>query len=143
CEEATGGNPLLLGELLRMAEAEGLPPEAEGAARIAELGSRAVSRAVLVRLARAGPEAAHAARALAVLGDGADLWTVAALAGLDDAAAAHAVDALTRAEIVLPEPPLGFVHPLVAAAVYRDVPPGERALRHGQAARLLTDAGAP
>jgi hypothetical protein len=39
--------------------------------------------------------------------------------------------------------PLGFVHPLVGAAIREDVPPGRRELQHGRAARLLADAGAP
>jgi hypothetical protein len=38
---------------------------------------------------------------------------------------------------------VGFVHPVVAAAVYRDVPLGERELLHERATRLLAEAGAP
>ena len=41
---------------------------------------------------------------------------------------------LVRAEILRPEPPLGFVHPLVQAAVYHDLAPGERELSHERAA---------
>jgi len=78
-----------------------------------------------------------------VLGYGADLSAVAALADLDETRAAAAVAELAGAEIVRAEPPLGFVHPVVGAAVRRDVPLGERELQHGRAARLLADAGAP
>ena len=42
-----------------------------------------------------------------------------------------------------PDPPLGFVHPLVQSAVYRDLAPGERELAHERAARLLLALGAP
>src|SRR5262249_42894777 len=96
-----------------------------------------------LRLARLPADAVAVAEAVAVLGDGADLAVAAALAGLSEDRAARAVAALARAEILRAAPPLGFVHPLVAAAVYQDVPPGERQLRHRQAARLLSKAGAP
>jgi hypothetical protein len=42
-----------------------------------------------------------------------------------------------------PELPVGFVHPLVQAAIYRDLTPAERELRHEQAASLLRELGAP
>jgi len=77
-----------------------------------------------------------------VLGEGAELPTLAALAGLGEAETAAATAALVRAEILRPEPPVGFVHAPVGAAVYHDVPPGERELAHERAARLLAEAGA-
>jgi DNA-binding CsgD family transcriptional regulator/tetratricopeptide (TPR) repeat protein len=143
CHAATGGNPLLLGELLKTLETEGVEPDSGRVAVVAELGPRAASRAVLMRLGRLPAETAEVARAVAILGDGADVSTVAALAELDEERAGSAVAALVRAEILRPEPPLGFVHPLVADAVYRDVPPGDRELRHARAARLLAALEAP
>ncbi len=142
CRTATGGNPLLLSALLSAVEAENVVPDAAHADVIHDVGPRAVSRSVLLRLARLPPEAVRVAQAAAVLGDGADLTTVAALAGLDEASVAAALAALARVDILRPEPPLGFVHPLVRAAVYHDLPPGERELRHEAAARLLEDRGA-
>ncbi|MDT7545783.1 MAG: hypothetical protein QOE99_1893, partial [Actinomycetota bacterium] len=56
--------------------------------------------------------------------------------------AAAAIAGLSRAEVVRDELPLGFVHPLVRDAVYRDVPPGERELQHERAARALDANGA-
>jgi hypothetical protein len=50
---------------------------------------------------------------------------------------------LARVEILRPEPPLGFVHPLVADAVLLTLAPGERELQHARAARMLHAAGAP
>jgi DNA-binding CsgD family transcriptional regulator len=141
CHAATGGNPLLLNELLKALETEGVPPVAENVTTVRELGPRAASRAVLVRLARLHADAVAVARAVAVLGDGPDLATVAALADVDLQTAATATGDLARAEIMRHEPPLGFVHPLVAGAVYRDIPPGERDLRHERAARLLEKSG--
>ena len=90
CHAATGGNPLLLHELLRALAAEGVEPTVANAGVVRDLGPRAASRAVLLRLARLPPEAAKVARAVAVLGDGAELWAVADLAGLDERAAAEA-----------------------------------------------------
>ena len=98
-----------------------MPPDEAHVAVVAELGPRAASRAVLLRLARLPPDAVRVARSVAVLGDGAELAAVGALAGLDDDAVAAAGRELVRAEILRPESPLGFVHPLVQAAVYRDL----------------------
>ena len=143
CHAATHGNPLFLTELLKALEAERVPPDAAHVDVVAELGPRAVSRAVLLRLTRLSPDAVSMARWMAVLGDGADTAVVGALADLDAQAIAGAARELVRAEIVRAESPLGFVHPLVEAAVYRDLPPGERELRHERAARLLIGLDAP
>ena len=143
CHASTRGNPLLLTELLKALEAEQVEPDAAHIKVVEELGPRAVSRAVLARLARLRPEARRIARALAVLGDTADPAVVGALAELDLATVAEAGRELVRAEIVRAEPPLGFVHPLVEAVIHRDLAPGERELSHERAARLLLSRGAP
>jgi DNA-binding CsgD family transcriptional regulator len=143
CRAATGGNPLLLHELMRALDSEGVRPDAGHVDAVSELGPRAAGRSVLVRLARLPPHAVEMARAAAVLGDGADFSAVAAIAGLDEREAAEAAAALLRAEILRDEPSVGFVHPLVAAAVYHDITPVERGLRHERAARLLAPTDAP
>ena len=51
--------------------------------------------------------------------------------------------ALARAEILRPERPPGFVHPLVRDAVYHELPLPERELRHARAAELLAERSAP
>jgi DNA-binding CsgD family transcriptional regulator len=142
CHETTGGNPLLLRQLLSSLESEGVAPESRNAAMVRDIGPRAVSRTVLLRLARLPAEAAAVARAVAVLGENADLPAAAALAELDERVAADATAALARAEILRPDPPLAFVHPLVRDAIYHDLPPGERELQHARAARMLADSGA-
>src|SRR5215211_1121809 len=43
CHEATGGNPLLLGELLKELQAEGVPPDAAHARVISDVGPRRVA----------------------------------------------------------------------------------------------------
>jgi DNA-binding CsgD family transcriptional regulator len=143
CWSATGGNPLLLGELLKTLHAEGVPPDAAHVSAVSDLGPRAVARAVLVRLARLPAAADRLAQAAAVLGDGAELPLVAALAGLEPDEAVAAAGALVGAEILSRRRAIAFVHPLVRAAVYEDILAHTRSLVHERAARLLRDRGAP
>jgi DNA-binding CsgD family transcriptional regulator/Flp pilus assembly protein TadD len=143
CYQATGGNPLLLRQLLTALAAEKVRPEAAQARVVREIGPRAVSRTVILRLARLSAEAQQVARTVAILGEGAALHAAAALAELDEPTAARATGELATAEILRHGSPLGFVHPLVRDAVYRELPPGERELQHAHAARMLRDMGAP
>ena len=143
CHEATGGNPLLLSQLVTALAGEGVRPDAAHVDRVREIGPRAVSRTVLLRLARLPPEAGAVARAVAVLGDGAALPAVAALAEIDVAQVGAATRELARAEILRAEPPLAFSHPLVRDAVYHELSGSERELQHAQAADLLRSSGAP
>jgi DNA-binding CsgD family transcriptional regulator len=109
---------------------------------VREIGSRAVAGAVLVRLARLPGEAATVARAVAVLGDGTDAATAAALTGMPEDEVAATIATLAQAEILRPDLPLAFVHPLVRGAVYQDIDPEERRSQHARAARMLADGGA-
>ena len=138
--EVTRGNPFLVAELVRTVGNAGLPTDAAGAAQV---GDVVASTAVLGRLARLSPEALELARAVAVLGSDAHLRHGARLAGLDVETAAAASDELLRADILGPERPLAFVHPLVASAVHNGLLPGSRASLHRRAARLLAEEGAP
>jgi DNA-binding CsgD family transcriptional regulator/tetratricopeptide (TPR) repeat protein len=142
CQEETGGNPLLLRELVHAIAAEGLAPTEVNASRLRKLAARAGSRAISLRLSRLPPEATMLAQAVAILGDDADLRQAAALAGLDERAASELASALARLDVLRPWPPLGFVHPLIRAAVYEALTPLERHTGHARAARLLGDAGA-
>ncbi|MBI5310902.1 MAG: AAA family ATPase [Actinobacteria bacterium] len=143
CHEATGGNPLLLEEMLKEFAIEHVTPTAGAVEKVREIGPRAASRAVLLRLARLPRECVQVARVLTVLGEGAPLSAVAELAAVDETLASDAIKRATQVEILRPEAPIGFVHPLVREAVYRDVPPGERELLHERAARMLSQANAP
>ena len=127
----------------RAREPTACKPVAANAGVVLEIGPRAVSRTVIVRLARLSPDAIAVARAVAVLTESATLPAVAALTGIDEARVADATGALARAEILRPEAPLAFVHALVRDAVYQELPLGERELQHEQAARVLREAGAP
>jgi DNA-binding CsgD family transcriptional regulator len=143
CHTATGGNPLFLRELLRALDAAGIVPSAAAAGEVQAVGPAAVSRFVLHRLAALGPAAAELARAVAVLGDDSELPLAARVSGLSDDAARHAADALVRADIFVHAERLGFVHPIVRAALYEDLAPGERQARHAAAAEALAAEGAP
>ena len=142
CARTTGGNPLLVRQLLRALEAERVPPDGTHVDRVLRIGSRAVSNSVLRRLDLLGPHVVQVARTVAVLGDGCSLPALAALAGLPEDLAAHAADQAAAAEILRDAHPLGFVHPVVRDAVYQAIPAIGRGLAHDQAARLLAAAEA-
>ncbi len=143
CHRATGGNPLFLRELLVALEASGVAPTAEAAATVTEVGPPAVARFVLHRLERLGPSATALAQAVAVLGGEAELALAADAAGLERAEARGAADLMVRADVFAPDQMLRFAHPIVQAAVYEDLLPGERAARHLAVARLLKDRDGP
>ena len=125
---STGGNPFLL-EALAIALRDG------------DQKAEPIAQAVLRRIGPEGPEAGRLTRALAVLGGPAPLRQAAALAGLDLPAAARLADRLRAADVLAPGSVLEFAHPIVRTAVYESIPPGERALAHAEAARLLERDG--
>ena len=139
----TAGNPLLLRQLVAALADDAVPPDDAHAGQVAEIGPRAVSRAVLLRLARLDAAAADAARAVAILGESASYEAIAELTGRAEQQVSDATAALVRADILRGTPPPGFVHPLVLDAVYADLAPAERQLAHGRAADLLLRRGAP
>jgi predicted ATPase len=94
---------LLLRQLLTSLEDDGVTPDAASVSVVADIGPRAVSRTVLIRLARLPDEAVSVARAVAVLGESADLPTVATLAELPEEDVAAQTAALARAEILREE----------------------------------------
>ncbi|GAA4245099.1 AAA family ATPase [Dactylosporangium darangshiense] len=142
CARATGGNPFLLTEALASLREGKVRPVAEHAARVARLRPDTVSRAVLARLSRLGPQAEAVARAVAVLGAAAAPRRVAALAGLPMARVATLAAPLYAEAILAPGREMRFVHPLVRTAVYGDVAGLQRAAGHKRAALLLREDGA-
>ncbi|HEV2814738.1 MAG TPA: AAA family ATPase, partial [Solirubrobacteraceae bacterium] len=142
CREATGGNPLLLRELLRHLAGEGVAPTEANAPLVRQVAPPTVGRAVLLRLARLGEEAWALARAVAVLGDQVPLRRASALAHLPTERGAELAAALAHAHVLTRDRPLEFVHPIVRAAVYAEIEPGDLASAHRRAARLLAAEGA-
>jgi len=128
CYASTGGNPFLLEALA-------------AALRDGDQKAEPIAQAVLRRIGPEGPGAGRLTRALAVLGGPAPLRQAAALAGLDLPAAARLADRLRAADVLAPGSVLEFAHPIVRTAVYESIPPGERALAHAEAARLLERDG--
>jgi DNA-binding CsgD family transcriptional regulator len=142
CHRVTGGNPFLLRELLRELGSEGVAPEAASVPLVGELAPATVARAVLLRLARLGDDAAALARAVAVLGDGVPLRRACALAELPIEDGDAAATALTAAEILAASRPLAFAHPILRAAVYGDIEASALGRAHQRAAALLAEEGA-
>jgi DNA-binding CsgD family transcriptional regulator len=141
CRRATGGNPFLLLELLRELDRRGIAPSRENAGLASQLSSQGIGRAVRARLSSLPPDCTALARAVAVLGDPAELALAAQLAGLDADATSRAADALANEVIFEPGRRLAFVHPLVRSNVYSELSSQERARHHERAARLLAGAG--
>jgi class 3 adenylate cyclase/DNA-binding CsgD family transcriptional regulator len=136
CQEATGGNPFLLGALLddlsELAVERAPDPDSVRALRPEE-----ITRSVLLRLGQLSEEARLLARAFAVLGGSTTMSRAATLAdvGLDQATAA-ASDLATVGVLADAAPP-AFAHPVVHSVVLHDMPPHERAAWHARAADVL------
>jgi DNA-binding CsgD family transcriptional regulator len=143
CHMAAGGNPFLTSELLADLARRGVEPTAAHVRELAEVTPAAIARSVLARIVRLGEEAEAFALACAVLGEAASLRHAAALAGVEEAAAGRAADALAAASILEPGGSLAFAHPVLRGAVHSEISPRERASAHARAARLLAADGAP
>jgi DNA-binding CsgD family transcriptional regulator len=142
CREATGGNPLLLRELLRGLATKGIEPSAREVGSILGVGVRAVSRTVRMRLTHLPEPATRLARAAAALGDGAPLAQAARVAGLDEETAFDAGAGLGQLEILTGGSRAVFVHPLVREAVLSELTAAEAASLHESAAAMLTELDA-
>ncbi|MGH3620392.1 MAG: AAA family ATPase [Sciscionella sp.] len=142
CHQATGGNPLLLRTLLGTLAEAGVAPDDDGVAAVRERAPAVLATAVTSRLRHLPPVATAVARAVAVLGGGAQLRHVAAVAGLDAVAVADAAEWLVAAQLLAPGRPLTFRNPLVEEAVAERLTPAERHHGHRTAARLLAKEGA-
>ena len=143
CARASGGNPFYLHEIVKAAQADGVPATARGAAEITGLVPESVLHSVLLRLARVPGAGPALAAAVAILGNAVPLAQAAALAGLDEETAEQAADALARSRILVSGEPLSFTHPLIGAAIRDDVPALARSRAHRRAAELLAADGAP
>jgi len=143
CHEATGGNPFYLHELAVALKADRDRPTVEAARRIRTLGTGAIGRSVLVRLARMGADCERLTEALVVLGPGSALRHAARLADLPRDRAEVAADVLRAAELLAQGLGLSFVHPIVGEAIAAEIPASRRSALHREAARILMGEGAP
>lgn len=143
CLEVTGGNPFLVGELLDEAASCGLGPSAGAAADLVALVPRGVANTVLLRLSRQSPAAASLARAVSVLGDGAQVGDAARLAGLAEPDLEAAMASLVFTGILEAGGTVRFTHPILRTAIYGDLSPAERERLHRDASRVLAERDAP
>ena len=142
CHAATGGNPLFLRELLGALDSAGVVPSASAANEVQAVGPAAVAGSSCTGCdarpvaKRAGERSCGARRRQRVAARG---RRVGHERGRRRATAA---DDLVRADIFADGARLGFIHPIVRAALYEDLAPGERQSRHAAAADALARAGA-
>lgn len=137
CHLQSAGNPLLVRELATALTGDDELPDAAAAAQVRALPPQQALRAVLIRLGRLPAAASALARAVAVLEIDVQLRDAAVLAGLDEPAAERAADSLLTAGVLVADPLFRFVHPLLRAAVYEDIPAARRARDHARAAVML------
>lgn len=141
CARASGGNPLLLTQLLSALVTEGTAPTAANARAVPALTPDAVRRHVDRELARRSETAVAVCRAVATLGYGAPLARVAALAGVPSADAGTAADELVAAGLLAAGDEIALVHPLVREGVLAALSPRERGAAHARAAAFLRADG--
>ncbi|MFD8307599.1 AAA family ATPase [Streptomyces sp. NPDC059690] len=141
CWAVTTGNPFETVELLAKVRERGLAPTESAAPLLRDLAAAVKGSGLVARLERLGASTVRFAWACAVLGTEIHPLLAAAVAGLGHEEAADAADALRTARILTGAETLEFVHPLIATAVYRAIPPGVRVALHGQAAWCVIDDG--
>jgi DNA-binding CsgD family transcriptional regulator len=134
----TGGNPLLVGELIKA-----LGDRAATVDRVAAVAPPSVARIVRAQLGVLDPAARPLAEAVAVLGEGAALREAAAVAGIELADAAGAASELIVADVFCDAPSPTFRHPLVREAVLDGLTIPLRRAMHRRAAGELRGDGAP
>ncbi|MEV6765094.1 AAA family ATPase [Streptomyces sp. NPDC051105] len=141
CWAVTAGNPFETVELTAKVHDRGLDPTEAGAPLLRDLAAAVKGSGLIARLERLGPSTVRFAWACAVLGTEIHPALAAAVAGLGHEEAADAADALRGVRVLTGADTLEFVHPLIATAVYRAIPPSVRVALHGQAAWCVTDDG--
>jgi DNA-binding CsgD family transcriptional regulator len=143
CLEVTGGNPFLVGELLGEAAARGIDPGSASGGVLATIVPRGVANSVLLRLARLARPAGVLARALSILGDGAQMGDAARLGGLTGGEVEAGMAALVSAGIVESGGAVRFTHPILRSAISGDLSPAQSERLHHAAARILHERAAP
>jgi DNA-binding SARP family transcriptional activator len=142
----TGGNPFLVGELLRHLAGRGALDGADVAAVAAGPATddvpESVRWAVGQRLARLGGPVEHVLGLAAVIGFQADLPLLGRVAGLGHDSLLSALDTAVAARLLEERPTDGgyaFSHPIVRDVLYRRLPAGERARGHRRVAEALEE----
>ncbi|SFS65679.1 regulatory protein, luxR family [Saccharopolyspora flava] len=140
CARTSGGNPALLHRLLDALHQAGVRPDETGTVPAEQIGRGVLAASVRSRLAGQPRRTARVAAAVAVLGPGAGVETVAAMAGVTRWQVTEAIEALRRCD-VMAESGVDFAHDGMRAAVLEVVPVSEE--DRMRAARILNDTGRP
>ncbi|MFC5032549.1 ATP-binding protein [Streptomyces sp. DSM 41987] len=140
----TGGNPLCVTELTEVLKDRAVTPTAGPAAVLGDIAVPRLASRLHARLRRISPYALDVARAVAVLGDDADVSRVAAVCGVEPPVVMEVTTALGRAGLLRVEDRfLSFAQPLLRGTVIQHLPFAELRTLRGAAARILRDTGAP
>ena len=133
----TGGSPLHARALLEELGQDALEDAGEVLPAPASF-----AMVVVARLAGCALETVNLVQAAAVLGQRCPLSAAAAVGGVKDVA--QAMDEAVAAHLLEshPQRQIAFVHPLVRAAVYRDLGPARRSDLHRRAATVLEGSAA-
>ncbi|MFG3497515.1 ATP-binding protein [Streptomyces sp. NPDC047928] len=137
----TGGNPYETVELLAGVRDRMIDPAAAPAGLLRDLGASTRGSGLVARLERLGTGPTRFAWAAAVLGTDISRGLAATLAGMGAEEAEECAKRLREARVVTGSDPLEFVHPLIATAIYRSIPPATRTAMHGRAAWAIGQAG--
>jgi DNA-binding CsgD family transcriptional regulator len=132
----TGGQPLLLGQLVAALLVRLIPPTADRRHTIEAITPEPTRRDTVARLGRQPEAVRNLAHAVAILGE-APLVQAAELAGLEPDRARVAADALVRSGMLGDASTLAYLQPILRDAVYGTLSSLECANLHGRAAALL------
>jgi DNA-binding CsgD family transcriptional regulator len=114
-----------------------------GTTVIDTLAPRVVARSIRRRLAAVPTHWLRVLQVTALLGDDANLASVAELAEVEPEDVVPAVDAMVDLWLLRREQTFRFCYPLERSTVYAEMPPAVRAQAHARAARMLADRQAP
>jgi len=137
CLEQTGGYPLYLGELLRVAQERGIDPDDGAAAEIENVDAENLARHVWRRIEAVDSEAIAVVGLVSVLGERAEPGRIGLLCELPSARVAEIIDGLIGQGVLADRDLPCFTHPVVRASVEARLSPGLLDTWHRSAARLL------
>ena len=140
CQATTGGNPFLLSSLLTELRRHPVPDLDAYTTAIDTLAPRVVARSIRRRLAAAPDLWLRILQVTALLGDAADLTSVAELAEVEPEEVVPAVDAMVDLWLLRRDDAFRFRYPLERSTVYAEMPPAVRAQAH---AHRGPDVGRP
>ena len=138
---ATAGNPFLLTELIGELRARHVEPVLSASTDGGLVAPLPVPAAVEGRIRALAPAAKEVVRAVAVLGQSADMRRCRRLVGVELVDVVRTVDRLVQRGVLKLDQRISFVHPLVRTAVLAEIPPGQASELHRAAARILVDDG--